>query len=243
MDTNTKIWILVVVGVVLAGNAGWNAITKPVVSPSEVERIIRASEVGSPAQYSIPSGTLGNVFFNELVAMRKAFNDGNDDEAARLVRKGQRGGTIVVFNKDTPATLATDLGDYLQLQPAGAKNKFWFGKNQVSIKNTKPTTSGPKRINEDKKVAETKWYVIPKGALGNTSFNDLVAIRKAHSDGNDDESRRLFQKGWRAGKIAVLPEVTNARLVTDLGEYVQLQPSGSTNKYWFGKNQVDAQSQ
>lgn len=134
MDTNTKIWILIVVGVVLAGNAAWNAITKPAVSSSEVERIIRASEVVSPAQYTIPSGTLGNVFFNELVAMRKAFNDGDDAETARLIRKGQRKGAIVVFKKSTPAILTNDLGEYLQLQPVGATDKFWFGKNQVSAK-------------------------------------------------------------------------------------------------------------
>jgi hypothetical protein len=133
MDTNTKVWIIGILGVGLAANAGWEAITKDTTWESKSAPVRMTEEkVLDTKQYTIPSGALGNVFFNELVAMRKAASDGDDAEAARLVRRGQRKGAIVVFNKNTTATLTNDLGEYLQLQPVGATEKFWFGKNQVS---------------------------------------------------------------------------------------------------------------
>lgn len=145
LDTNLKIWILLIVGVAL----GLHALFEPSKKKSVAPAIAPAPVASAPApvapepapvvakvkakQYIIPKGTPGGFWMSEIDEINDAYREGNDIEALRLMRKGLRRGSLILFPQTT-ATFVDETDGYVQLQPKVASLPFWFNKSQVRAK-------------------------------------------------------------------------------------------------------------
>ena len=89
-----------------------------------------------------------------------------------------------------------------------------------------------------KKASIKNNYVIPKGTYGWLFVRKLDAARQAFLRGDDAKTARIMNENVRNGYVVYFSKRTEANLVTQAGEYVQLQLAGSSDKLWFTKETV-----